>query len=235
MKSEEVKVGVILLCRFSSSRLPGKIFREIAGKPIISHIVERILSVVGREDFIVATSIDPSDDAIADYCTQNGIQVYRGSLSDVALRFLEAGKSMGWDYAVRINGDNLFVATDVMSEMIQLAKTGEYDFLTNTHNKTFPQGMSVEIVRLGFLAEQYGNYSTKEDFEHVTYYLHQNEPGKHLYFDNLKYPEARGLKFAIDEQKDFDLCSRIFSKFEGPQVNYRMPQILEILKNLENE
>ena len=68
-----VKIGVILLCRFSSTRLPGKIFREMEGRPLIDFIIERILSVVPKEDFIVATSVDPSDDVIVSYCQERGI------------------------------------------------------------------------------------------------------------------------------------------------------------------
>lgn len=227
-----MKIGVILLCRFSSSRLPGKIFREMEGRPLIDFITERILSVVPKEDLIVATSVDPTDDVIAAYCQDRGLICHRGSLNDVALRFLEAGTKMNWDYAVRINGDNLFVATDVMQTLMAKARTGQYDFLSNTHNKTFPQGMSVEIVKLSFFREMYRKFSSKEDFEHVTYYLHRHDEGNKFYLDNTEYPGAGDLKFAIDEQKDFDLCQKIMARFSASHLDYTMPRILEIYKQI---
>ncbi len=231
----EVTIGVVLLCRYSSTRLPGKIFREIKGKPIIEYIVERILSSVDRSHFIIATSKEKSDDKIEEYCLHNNLNCYRGSLEDVAGRFLEAGTLMGWDYAVRINGDNLFVATDVLKVLMREAKLNKFDFITNTHGKTFPQGMSVEIVRMGFFRNAYKLFKTNDDFEHVTFYLHRNKIGEYLFWDNTEYPEAGQLKFAIDEQKDFDLCSRIFDRFTRPQVEYMMPQILDIYKKIINE
>lgn len=230
-----MKTGVVLLCRYSSSRLPGKIFKQIEGRPLIDYIVERILEVVTPADLVIATSTDPSDDQIAAYCLQHGLGVYRGSLTNVAERFMNAAQKNNWDYAVRINGDNLFVEMDTMRQMINLANTGEYDFLSNTHDKTFPQGMSVEIVKMDFYKKVYGLFASSEDFEHVTYYLHKNPVGHFYFLKNTTVPGAGDLKFAIDEQKDFDLGQQIFSRFTSPHINYGMKAIIEIYNQLKNE
>ncbi|NCT75334.1 MAG: hypothetical protein GXC78_12425 [Chitinophagaceae bacterium] len=230
-----MKIGVVLLCRFSSSRLPGKIFKQIEGRPLIDYIVERILNVVSLGNLVIATSTDPSDDQIAAYCLQHGFEVYRGSLANVAERFMNAAQKKEWDYAVRINGDNLFVEMDTMRQMINLARTGEYDFLSNTHEKTFPQGMSVEVVKMDFYKKVYDLFSCAEDFEHVTYYLHRNPVGRFYFLKNTTVPGAGSLKFAIDEQKDFDLGQQIFSRFKGPHINYGMKAIIEIYNQLKNE
>jgi len=230
-----IRVGVVLLCRYSSSRLPGKIFREIEGKPIIDYIIERILSVVPQQDFCVATSEEKTDDAIAAYCEKRGIYVFRGSLKDVASRFIQAASSQGWDYAVRINGDNLFVETDVLKHLIGLARTGQYDFLTNTHHKTFPQGMSVEVVNTQFFRQAYSQFSQPEDFEHVTFFLHHHEVGKYFFYDNETCPEAIGLKFAIDEEKDLELGRSIIAAMKDSHLKYKMKEIVQLYKQLRNE
>lgn len=230
-----MKVGVILLCRFSSSRLPGKIMREIGGRPIIDYIVERILTVVDKEHFTIATSDDVTDDRIEEYCKRNNLNCFRGSLSNVSKRFLECALHFNWDYALRINGDNFFVETDVMKHFIDVSATGQYDFLSNTHNKTFPQGMSVESVRVSYYKDAFRKFSSEEDFEHVTYYMHHLPAGNFYYYDNTTVPGAGKLKFAIDEQKDFDLCARIFSRFTKPHVHYKMKEIIDIYKSLDNE
>lgn len=224
------------MCRYTSSRLPGKILREINGKPIITYIIERLLTVVERDQIVVTTSEESADNKIVEYCNQNKLQVFRGSLNNVSERFLNCATENNFDYAVRINGDNLFTEMEVLTEMIKQAKTGEYDYLTNTKDRTFPQGMSVEIVRTSFYQKVFKNFKTDMDFEHVTWYFHQNpEVGKHFYFHNGICPEAKGLKFAIDEQKDFDLASRIIAKMDKDHTNYNLQGIYELYKQVQNE
>lgn len=221
-----------MLCRYSSSRLPGKIMRHICGRPIIDYIVERITSVVSPLNMCVATSTDASDDIIEDYCREKGLNCYRGSLTDVAKRFLDAALANGWDYAVRINGDNFFVETNVLKHLMGKAITGQFDFLSNTHGKTFPQGMSVEIVKTSFYAEAYRRFSRPEDFEHVTIYLHKNGIGNYYFYDNETCPRAVGLKFAIDEEKDFMLCESLFKAMQGSHLAYNMKEIVGLYEEL---
>jgi|SRR6218665_17396 len=228
-------IGVVLLCRYSSSRLPGKIFMDIEGQPVISYIFERILSVVDKQNFCVATSVEPADDSIAGYCRSQNVRVFRGSLQNVADRFLQAALTANWDYAVRINGDNLFVETDVMRHLMQLAASGQYDFLSNTHNKTFPQGMSVEIVNTAFFRKAYKNFRVPEDFEHITYFFHNNKAGRFFYYDNESCPEARGLKFAIDEQKDLDLCRQLMASMKASHLQYKMKEIVQLYKTIQHD
>ena len=92
--------------------------------------------------------------------------------------------------------------------------------------------MSVEAVRVAYYAEVYKQFSSEEDFEHVTYYMHQLSEGRFYFYDNTSIPGAGALKFAIDEQKDFDLCEKIFLRFDRHHTNYKMKEIIEIYKNL---
>ena len=82
-----MKIGAIVICRYNSSRLPGKILKKINGKPILTYIIERLKCVQNLDDFIVATSINTTDQPIVDYCIKNQIKYFRGSLENVAERF----------------------------------------------------------------------------------------------------------------------------------------------------
>lgn len=83
-----MRIGYIIVCRFGSSRLPGKILREINNKPLLLYIYERLLCVAAKEDIIVATGSDETNTPIADFCTRNRIRYYLGDPDNVALRFL---------------------------------------------------------------------------------------------------------------------------------------------------
>ncbi len=207
-----MKIGLVVLCRYGSSRLPGKILKQINGRTVLGHIVDRIRRGADGRPLVIATSTDPSDDVIADYCRRAGLECFRGSLDDVAGRFQACAEHYGWDFAVRINGDNLFLDKDVLRAMLAVADTDAFDFVTNVPGRTFPRGMSIEIVRVPFYAEAMRSVSDLEHREHVTSWLYQNnDSGRRYVFENRTCPEAANFQLALDTEDDFRLATRILS------------------------
>lgn len=207
-----MKIGLVVLCRYGSSRLPGKILKHINGRTVLGHIVDRIRRGADGRPLVIATSTDPSDDAIADYCRRAGLECFRGSLDDVAGRFLASAENYGWDFAVRINGDNLFLDKDILRAMLAVADTDAFDFVTNVPGRSFPRGMSVEIVRVTFYAKTMLAVDDREHHEHVTSWLYQNSDlGRRYVFENRICPEAANFQLALDTEDDLLLSTRILS------------------------
>jgi len=231
------KIGVVILSRFNSKRLPGKALREINGIPVLLFIIKRINEVFSKENIIIATSTKGSDDAIANFADNNNINCYRGDLDNVAQRFYEAGKVKGWDYIVRINGDNIFVDTSLLDEMSKVALLGNYNFLSNLKNRTYPKGMSVEIVNTSFYGEQLKFIrKSKYHSEHVTSYLYENENLiKCIFFYNHKFPEAAGVQLALDTQEDLDRSIWIIENIKTKNKVYNLEEIIEILKKYDKK
>lgn len=222
-----MKIGFIILCRFNSSRLPGKILKEIQGKPILKYIVESISNIVDEENIVVATSEEDTDLPIVNYCKQNNIQFYRGDLSNVSKRFRDCAVQYRFDYATRINGDNIFIDQSTISEMLEIAQLNQYDFISNVKGRTFPKGMSVEIVRVSHYQKQYSNFKSADDFEHVTIHLYQNDQDKnYYYFYNKRCKQAAGLQFAVDSQEDFDLAEKIILDL-GKDNNFGLEEVYQ--------
>ncbi|RYD56663.1 MAG: hypothetical protein EOP56_11470 [Sphingobacteriales bacterium] len=205
-----MSTGYIILCRYNSSRLPGKILRKVDDKPLVSILMER-LAPLGKEHIIIATSDQPTDDVIAAYCEQNGINVFRGSLDDVAGRFLGAARRFDLDYAVRINGDNLFADADLIKTIADDAVAGGYDFVSNVPERTYPTGMSVEVVNVDFFEKAYHAFADKKYNEHVTLFLydHPDFCTNSQFVKNSEVPGAQGVKMAIDTQEDLDMATEI--------------------------
>src|SRR5690554_2441069 len=103
-----MNIGIIILCRYNSSRLPRKILKKINGKTILDYIIERVEKVIPRSQIVVATSTESTDNPIVEYCSNHSIQVFRGSLTNVAERFLHCMEYYKFEYGIRINGDNIF-------------------------------------------------------------------------------------------------------------------------------
>ena len=222
-------IGVVLLCRYSSSRLQGKILQDIRGRPLISHIVGRIRRAAAERPLVVATSDDKSDDPIAAYCRRSGIECFRGDLNDVAGRFLSCLKAYGWEYGVRINGDRLFLDVETLHAVLAIADTGEFDLVTNIPGQTFPYGLGVEIVRTEFYASCLD--SMTEDFhrEHVTTWFYENQSvGRRYVYENTVCPEAAGLQLAIDTPEDLDRALRILDRAGPAPERLNLRQLYEL-------
>lgn len=207
------KIGIIILCRHNSRRLPGKALRIFHGRTVLGHIVDRIREAVPARPLVVATSTDPSDDAIADHCRRMGLDCFRGPLEDVAGRFQACMQAHQFDYAVRINGDNLFLDPDTLKCMLAIADTEEFDFVTNVPGRTFPRGMSIEIVRSGFFGDAMESVTSADHREHITSWLYDNPAlGRRYVYENRTCPEAAGFQLALDTEQDCAVAERVFAR-----------------------
>lgn len=230
-----MKIGAVILSRYNSKRLPGKALLELNGRTVIETIVERLHRVISPENIIVATSEEKTDQPIVDFAKHKNINYYRGSLQNVAERFYYAARSQNWDYAIRINGDNIFVDTDLLQEMIEATKTNKFDFISNVKERTYPKGMSIEIVKLNYYHSLLNSINKLERYkEHVTLYLYENEGAKHFYFYNTEFPEAAGIQLALDTIEDFERTKKILSSFPKNFNNYNLKEIVEVYKKIEH-
>ena len=227
-------IGAVILSRYNSSRLPGKALLKIGNKTVLELIVERLLKVLEIGQIIIATSDQHSDDPIADFCEQIKINVFRGSLDNVAERFYKAGSAFHWDYIIRINGDNIFADTLVLANMVMIAQQDKYDFISNVKGRTFPKGMSIEIVRANYYNKMLPNILVSEVYrEHVTLYLYEHEPIHHYYYLNTTIPQAAGIQMALDTHEDFDRTKKIMRRFKKDHWNYNLQEIYSIWKQIE--
>ncbi|HEY0740158.1 MAG TPA: hypothetical protein VGD40_01815 [Chryseosolibacter sp.] len=228
-----MKVGVVILARYSSSRLPGKALMKINGKETLRYIVERVERVVPKNNIVIATSTQESDDPIAKFASACGVCLFRGSLQNVAERFLQAGMEAGFDYIVRINGDNIFVDIPLLAEMIEFASHGQYDFLSNVHKRTYPKGMSVEIVSAPYYKSQMPVINSNPSYqEHVTNYLYELKNNRFYFFYNQNLPEAAGIQLALDTPEDFERSQAIIASFAHEHWKYNLAEILPKFKKI---
>lgn len=231
-----MKIGAIILSRYSSTRLPGKALKRINGKEVLQYIIERIEKVIPKEDIVIATSLEKSDDIIEDFTRLKNINCYRGSLLNVANRFYCAAKTYEFDFAIRINGDNLFVDLPLLKKMKSIALLDKYDFISNVKNRTYPKGMSIEIVRLSHFNSLLPKIETVIGYkEHVTLYMYENEQKNYFFVYNTQNIDAYGIQMALDTEDDFIRSKNIISNFDTQHWKYNLNEIIQIWKKLENE
>lgn len=225
-----MKIGVVILARLSSSRLPGKGLRTINGNSLLYHIVNALKNAKYIDDIILATSNLTSDDELEFFSNRMGIKLYRGSLNNVAERFLEASLKNELDFSVRINGDNLFVNTELIDDCCRKTKEG-YDFISNVPQRTFPKGMSVEIIKTSLYQKIFRKFQSEGHFEHVTSYIYENiSLFNHYFIQNKKCINAAGKQIAIDTQYDFDLAQKVMINFHDRELDAQSVDLNEIVE-----
>jgi spore coat polysaccharide biosynthesis protein SpsF len=227
-----MNIGIVILSRYSSSRLPGKALMKIQDKTVLEYIIERLLKVVEFDQIVLATSSESSDDPIAEFAQRNKVHCYRGSLENVAERFYNAAKEKNWDFAIRINGDNIFVDIPLLEKMIAIAGAEPYDFISNVKDRTFPKGMSIEIASMKYYEQHLLTINASPYFrEHVMVYLYEEPNGKKFFVRNDELPEAAGIQFALDTTEDYKRTYEIISKFDKPHWEYNLKEIFKIYKS----
>jgi len=161
-------VGAVVAARMSSRRLPGKVLAPLAGRPALSWVLERLEHATELDAVIVATSGEPSDDPVADFCAQRGTDCHRGPLDDLSARVLAAAAEHGLEALTRISGDSPLIDQRLVDRGVALMRREGPDLVTNVRPRTFPPGQSVEVARIDALRRAHAGDVTAEDREHVT-------------------------------------------------------------------
>lgn len=213
-----MKIVAIIQARMSSSRLPAKVLKEISGKPMLQHVVERVRRSQMVDDVLVATTVETSDDPLVDYCHQAGIPVFRGQLHDVLDRFYQAAKFSGADVVVRITADCPVIDPTLIDELVRQFLAAKVDFAANRlpppWKRTFPIGLDAEVCTFSALERAWRESDQKYQREHVMPYLYEHDGRFEVLVMNyhIDYGE---LRWTVDTPQDLEFIQHVFKLFEG--------------------
>lgn len=159
---------LVIQARMSSSRLPGKVLMKAKEKTILEWVLDSVRQSRLLDHIVVATSNDPSDDVIEKVVSSLGYSVFRGSLEDVQSRFIQATEKYGYNQFVRICADSPLIDHRIIDKAVQNFFEEDVDIMTNTQNRTYPKGCSVEVVQLAALKHSREVAFNPRVAEHVT-------------------------------------------------------------------
>lgn len=211
----------------SSSRLPGKVLRQINGRPMIEWQISRILKS-NIEKIILATSNDDTDDELVKAVEDLGIFVFRGSLKDVHSRFVTILQRDSPDYFLRLTGDCPVVMPNLINEMISDFETGRFDYLSNINPPTFPDGLDIEIISRQSFLEFSKLDLTEDEREHVTLGIRQR-PRDFKIGNFVNQRDLSKMRWTVDYEEDFNFISKIFEYFSGREAEFTIDEIVKAL------
>lgn len=188
-----MKNGIVILCNRVDSTVPARYLRELAGRTVVGHVLDRVRLGAHGYPIIVAMSDDPRHDKLADYCGRAGLSFVRGPASGDSGLFERSLAAQNWTYGVRIAGDSVFFDTDALKCMLSIAETGMFDHIVT--GNSFPPGMKIDIVRTVNEAE-HPNAGTS------------SLPARYT-FENRLCPGAADLQITLETEQDFKAAERI--------------------------
>jgi len=194
-----LKTIAIIQARMSSSRLPGKVLLDIGGRPMLEWVVERTRRAKTVSQVVVATTLDPSDDPVFEYCRQKDYRAGRGRVHDVLDRYYQVAKHFQADIVVRITADCPLIDPELVDEAVQLLfpqtdtlslrsklSAPRFEFVANRlpppWGRTYPIGLDTEVFTMDVLEQAKHQAIARHQREHVTPFFYEDTPA-----DQLKY------------------------------------------------
>ncbi len=224
-------VVAIIQARMGSSRLPGKVLKDIGGEPMLSRVVIRARHAQTLGRVVVATTIDDGDDPIFDCCRRQGFPVFRGDPFDVLDRYYQAALHFGAGTIVRLTADCPLIDPNEIDRTVSAFQAAKVDFAANRlpppWKRTTPIGMDTEVVTMSALTQAWREAKAKYEREHVMPYLYE-ESGR---FETLLVdhdPDWGSLRLTVDTPEDLELARQVYACF-GNSDDFNMKDIINLL------
>ncbi len=225
-------IVVIVQARMSSERLPGKVLREVQGKPLLGYLLERLGHTREALPIVVATSNETTDDAITRYCQAQNQKFIRGPLDDVAGRFLQVLDETDAEAFVRISADSPLMDPALIDRAVDLFHETGADLATNVLHRTFPKGMSVEAVDANAFRQMIEMANAADEREHVTLSFYRDPTAWHIV--EFTSPEPFGeLNLSVDTEADLTAFEITLAHMTKPHWHYGLNDILALTGAME--
>lgn len=209
-------VTAIIQARMQSKRLPGKMMLDLAGRPLLAHVIERTKSIENVDTVVVATSEGEENSKIIDLAESMGVSAFVGSMDNVLERYFLAAQKYGGDLIVRVTGDNPFTDVEYADMIVDIAIESGSDYYALVN---LPLGSAVEVIKREALEEAHKMSDVAYQREHVTPYIKE-----HPELFSIERPPVsiksryRDVRLTVDTPEDYKLAGILYDNLykDGP-------------------
>jgi spore coat polysaccharide biosynthesis protein SpsF len=223
-----MKVTAIIQARMGSTRLPGKVLMDIAGRPLLEHVIERVLACRSLDQVVIATTNAAEDDKITDFVQTMGISFYRGSTDDVLDRYYQAAKIFNANILVRLTADcPLLDPIEIDRIVSYFLNHNELDYIATGH--TYPEGYGAEVFTMATLERAWREAKLVSEREHVTPYIWKGTNGFRI--QRLEFPQDLSwIRATVDEECDLEVISFLIKSLSPHNLFFGINDVAEFLK-----
>ena len=221
-------LGCIIQARMGSTRLKGKVLQKISNDEVLlSFLINQIKTSKSLENIVVATTNLKEDDILVDFLKSYDVEIFRGNSENVLDRFYQCAQKFNFSNVVRLTADNPLIDPSIIDSVVEKFFARKYDYLSNTHPRTFPQGNDVEIFSFKTLEKTWNNATKLYEKEHVTPYIYNNL--SLFKIENFsKTTDYSNLRYTVDHPNDLKLVQQIVDKIQHRPILFN--DIISLLK-----
>ncbi|MBX7044981.1 MAG: glycosyltransferase family protein [Ignavibacteria bacterium] len=229
-----MNIVIVVQARTSSSRLPNKIFLPLSGEPLLVRMMERILAAKTAATVVVATSTEEDDDAVEELCEDYGYNCFRGSLENLLERHYLVGLEYKADVVVKIPSDCPLIDPAIIDKVINfyIQNKDKFDYVSNLHPPTYPDGNDVEVIPMPILKITYENALMNMELEHTTPYIWERPDefriGNVQWETGLDY--SMTYRFTIDYKEDYEFIKTVYDELYEKNNLFGLDDILKLLE-----
>jgi spore coat polysaccharide biosynthesis protein SpsF len=231
--NEPIKIVTIIQARMGSTRLPNKVMMPLAGKPLLLRMYERVDASNYTGIKIIATTEEEYDDPIVSLCKDNGIKYYRGNSNDLLDRHYKAALPFSPDAVVKIPSDCPLIDPVIIDKVLKyyIDNKNIFDFVSNLHPASYPDGNDVEIIAASALKDAWLNAKKDLEREHTTPYFWENQDKFNV--GNVQWERGKDYsmshRFTIDYKQDYAFIKRVYEELYTEDKIFTLQDILNLL------
>ncbi len=224
---QRTKVVAIIQARMGSARLPGKVLAPIRGRAMLGQVVERVRAAKTVDQIVVATSTEPRDDVILDFCHRYELAYFCGNERDVLDRFYHAAREFHADGVVRITSDCPLIDPALIDKTVRAFLTGRPHYASNCMVRTFPRGLDTEVVSFQALEIAWREASQSYQRAHVTPYIYENK-GRFRILSVTGAIDYGAHRWTVDTAEDLEFVRAVYARLRG--VLFSWEDVLDLLE-----
>jgi spore coat polysaccharide biosynthesis protein SpsF len=213
------KVGIISQARMTSTRLPGKVLREIAGQPLLQYHISRLQT--SELPVYLAVTSNTTDDVLADFAATHHLPCTRGDEQDVLSRYQQCAATHDLDIIVRVTSDCPLLDGELITSGVRayVQANDPRLYLSNVLERSFPRGLDFEIFSRELLEEASQRATLPSDREHVTPYIHQNRSGQVQFQHIVRSEDRSNYRLTVDTAEDFELIRQLIEAYHADTLS----------------
>ena len=222
-----MNIAILITARLKSTRLPRKVTKEIKGRPMIGHMIDRLKLAQKPEQIILCTSTVNEDDPLVEIAAHESIECFRGDPEDVLLRLTEAAEKFAVDTILNCTADNPFVDPEYIDRLLDLHLTQGYDF---TRSAGLPLGTAAYAVSRAAMKTA---CALKVETNTEIWGPLFTDTGKFrcgmltVTDPKVNWPD---LRLTVDTPADFELVTKVFDEFYQPDRTFSLSEIVALCR-----
>ena len=229
-----MKILTVIQARMGSTRLPNKVMMPLAGEPLLLRMYERVVASRLAGIIVIAVTEEKIDDPIEKSCKQDKIEYFRGHSTDLLDRHYKCALKYQPDAVVKIPSDCPLIDPDIIDKVLKyyIDNHNSFDFVSNLHPPTYPDGNDVEVMSITALKDAWQNAKLSLEREHTTPYFWEN-PDK-FRIGNVTWESGKdysmSYRFTIDYREDYLFIKTVYDELYEKNPLFSLRDILDLLE-----